>query len=117
VLRERRRQAVRALSGGQQQMVAVGRAIMSNPALLMLDEPSLGIAPLLVAAIMDALVEINRGGVAVLLVEQNVQAALTLAHRGYVLEGGRIARAGAAGDLLRDPHVRRAYLGPLAVGR
>ena len=117
VLRERRRQPVRALSGGQQQMVAVGRAIMSNPALLMLDEPSLGIAPLLVAAIMDALVEINRGGVAVLLVEQNVQAALTLAHRGYVLEGGRIARAGAAGDLLRDPHVRRAYLGPLAVGR
>jgi len=114
VLRERRRQAVRALSGGQQQMVAVGRAIMSNPALLMLDEPSLGIAPLLVAAIMDALVEINRGGVAVLLVEQNVHAALGLAHRAYVLESGRIVREGAGAALLEDAEIRRAYLGPLA---
>jgi ABC-type branched-subunit amino acid transport system ATPase component len=114
-LRERRRQLVRALSGGQQQMVAVGRALMTNPALLMLDEPSLGIAPRLVAAIFAALAEINRGGVAVFLVEQNVQAALTLAHRAYVLESGRIASHGAAADVLRDPHVRRAYLGPLAV--
>jgi branched-chain amino acid transport system ATP-binding protein len=114
-LRQRRRQLVRALSGGQQQMVAVGRALMTNPKLLMLDEPSLGIAPRLVRAIMDALAEINRHGVAVFLVEQNVQAALGLAHRAYVLESGRVALQGPAADLLRDPHVRRAYLGPLAV--
>jgi len=114
VLRERRRQVVRALSGGQQQMVAVGRALMSQPRLLMLDEPSLGIAPRLVTAILDALVAINRDGVGVLLVEQNVPAALSLAHRAYVMEGGRIAREGTAVDLLRDPDVRRAYLGPLA---
>jgi branched-chain amino acid transport system ATP-binding protein len=97
-------------------MVAVGRALMTSPRLLMLDEPSLGIAPRLVSAILDALLEINRGGVGVFLVEQNVQAALTLAHRAYILEGGRIAGEGRAADLLRDPHVRRAYLGPLAVG-
>ena len=114
-LRDRRRQLVRSLSGGQQQMVAVGRALMTNPRLLMLDEPSLGIAPRLVRSIMESLAEINRGGVAVFLVEQNVQAALGLAHRGYVLESGRIAGHGSAADLLRDPHVRRAYLGPLAV--
>ena len=114
-LRERRRQLVRALSGGQQQMVAVGRALMTNPKLLMLDEPSLGLAPRLVRDIMDALAEINRGGVAVFLVEQNVQAALGLAHRAYVLESGRIALQGPAVELQRDPHVRRAYLGPLAV--
>jgi branched-chain amino acid transport system ATP-binding protein len=114
-LRDRRRQLVRSLSGGQQQMVAVGRALMTSPRLLMLDEPSLGIAPRLVRSIMESLAAINRGGVAVFLVEQNVQAALGLAHRGYVLESGRIAGHGSAADLLRDPHVRRAYLGPLAV--
>ncbi|HEU5196398.1 MAG TPA: ABC transporter ATP-binding protein [Methylomirabilota bacterium] len=114
-LRQRRRQLVRALSGGQQQMVAVGRALMAQPRLLMLDEPSLGIAPRLVASIFEALGEINRAGVAVFLVEQNVQAALTLAHRAYVLESGRVASQGAARDLLNDPHVRRAYLGPLAI--
>jgi branched-chain amino acid transport system ATP-binding protein len=114
-LRDRRRQLVRSLSGGQQQMVAVGRALMAQPRLLMLDEPSLGIAPRLVASIFEALGEINRAGVAVFLVEQNVQAALTLAHRAYVLESGRIALAGSAADVLREPHVRRAYLGPLAV--
>ncbi len=110
----RRRQMVRALSGGQQQMVAVGRALMASPRLLMLDEPSLGLAPLLVRAILDALVEINRAGVAILLVEQNVRAALTLAHRAYILEGGRVVGEGDGAALLHDPHVRRAYLGPLA---
>ncbi len=115
-LRARRRQIVRALSGGQQQMVAVGRALMASPRLLMLDEPSLGIAPLLVRRILDALVEINRAGVAVFLVEQNVRAALTLAHRAYILEGGRVVGEGEGPALLRDAHVRRAYLGPLAAG-
>ena len=115
VLRERGRMLVRALSGGQQQMVAVARALMTNPRLLMLDEPSLGLAPRLVHSILEALVEINRSGVAVFLVEQNVPAALALAHRAYVLESGRIVGEGRGDELLRDPHVRRAYLGPLAV--
>ncbi len=114
ILRERRRQIVRLLSGGQQQMVSVGRALMTNPALLMLDEPSLGLAPLMVQAILEVLVEINRGGVAVFLVEQNVRAALTLAHRAYILETGRIVGEGSGAELLQDPNVRRAYLGPLA---
>jgi branched-chain amino acid transport system ATP-binding protein len=115
VLRERRRQTVSALSGGQQQMVAVGRALMTNPRLLMLDEPSLGIAPRLVGAILDALGAINAAGVAVFLVEQNVHAALRLAHRAYVLENGRLVGAGTGRELLADAHIRRAYLGPLAV--
>ena len=102
------------MSGGQQQMVSVGRALMSNPTLLMLDEPTLGLAPLMVRAILDVLVEVNRGGVAVFLVEQNVRAALTLAHRAYILETGRIVGEGGGAELLQDPHVRRAYLGPLA---
>jgi branched-chain amino acid transport system ATP-binding protein len=114
VLCERRRQIVRLLSGGQQQMVAIGRALMTNPRLLMLDEPSLGLAPLMVRSILEALVEINRTGVAVFLVEQNVHAALTLAHRGYILETGCIVGEGSGVELLQDPHVRRAYLGPLA---
>ena len=114
ILRERRRQVVRQLSGGQQQMVSIGRALMTAPKLVMLDEPSLGIAPLLVRAIFEALHEINRSGVAVFLVEQNVHAALTLAHRGYILETGRVVGEGRGAELLHDPHVRRAYLGPLA---
>ena len=117
VLAERRRTAVQALSGGQQQMVAVGRALMASPRLLMLDEPSLGLAPRLVAAILEALVAINRDGVAIFLVEQNVPAALSLAHRGYLLEGGRIVGEGSGAGLMANEHVRRAYLGPLAVRR
>jgi len=116
VLAERRRERVGALSGGQQQMVAIGRALMSEPRLLMLDEPLLGIAPRLAASIFDALTEINRGGVAIFLVEQNVHAALGLVHRAYVLESGRIVREGTGAALLADAAVRRAYLGPLATG-
>ena len=114
-LLERRRQLAGSLSGGEQQMVAIGRALMTRPRLLMLDEPSLGLAPRLLEAIFEVLGEISRGGVSILLVEQNVQAALGLAHRGYVLESGRITGQGSGAALLRDPHVRRAYLGPLAV--
>jgi branched-chain amino acid transport system ATP-binding protein len=113
-LLERRDQLAGTLSGGERQMLAMGRALMGKPTLLMLDEPSLGIAPRLVRAILDALVEINRDGVAILLVEQNVRAALTLAHRAYILEGGRVVGEGAGPALLHDPHVRQAYLGPLA---
>jgi branched-chain amino acid transport system ATP-binding protein len=116
-LRERRRQHAGSLSGGEQQMVALGRALMSRPRLLMLDEPSLGLAPRVVEALFSVFAEINRAGVAVLLVEQNVRAALALAHRGYVLEHGRITGEGAAAALLEDPEVRRAYLGPLALAR
>jgi len=116
-LRERRRQLAGSLSGGEQQMVALGRALMTRPRLLMLDEPSLGLAPRVVEAIFAVFGEINRAGVAVFLVEQNVRAALALAHRGYVLEHGRIVAEAPAGALLDDPQVRKAYLGPLAVVR
>ena len=115
VLRDRRRQTVRSLSGGQQQMVAIGRALMTNPALLMLDEPSLGLAPRILESILIVLRDINLAGVAIFLVEQNVRAALELAHRAYVLEGGRITGEGTGRALLDDPHIRRAYLGPLAL--
>ena len=116
-LRERRRQLAGSLSGGEQQMVAIGRALMTRPRLLMLDEPSLGLAPRVVVAIFAVFGEINRAGVAVLLVEQNVRAALVLAHRAYLLEHGRIVGEGPAAALLADPQVRQAYLGPLAVAR
>jgi len=114
VLRERRRQLVSSLSGGQQQMVAIGRALMAAPRLLILDEPSLGLAPRVVESILGVLGDINRRGVSILLVEQNVHAALGLAHRAYILESGRVAGEGTGRALLDDPHVRRAYLGPLA---
>lgn len=110
-LRERRRQVAGALSGGEQQMVAIGRGLMSRPRLLMLDEPSLGLAPMLVTAIFNIIREINRDGATILLVEQNVFRALKLSHRGYILENGRIVAEGPSQRLLRDPQVRTAYLG------
>jgi len=110
-LAERRQQLGGTLSGGEQQMLTIGRALMANPRLLLLDEPSLGLAPLLVRLIFDTIREINAQGVTVLLVEQNARAALKIAHRAYVLETGKIALAGSAAALLADERVRKAYLG------
>ncbi len=110
-LRERRKQNAGTLSGGEQQMLAIGRALMSRPRLLLLDEPSLGLAPLLVREIFKTIAEINRRGVTVLLVEQNAHMALSLARRGYVLETGRVALEDTAANLLRNQEVKKAYLG------
>lgn len=111
VLKERQKQISGTLSGGEQQMVAIGRGMMAGPTLLMLDEPSLGLAPILVEEVFRVITEINRLGVTVLLVEQNTQHALTLAHRGFVMELGRIALSGSGSDLLANSNVRKAYLG------
>ena len=110
-LRERTAQAAGTLSGGEQQMLAIGRALMALPKLLMLDEPSLGLAPLLVKEIFHTISEINRAGTTVLLVEQNTRQALALSRRGYVLENGRIVLVGTGEELLGNEHVKRAYLG------
>jgi len=111
ILSKRRRQSAGTLSGGEQQMLAIGRGLMANPRLLMLDEPSLGLAPALVDGIFDVLTELNRQGTTLLLVEQNANVALSIAHRGYVLETGVIVKQGLAQDLLDDEEVRQAYLG------
>ncbi len=111
ILAERRNQAGGTLSGGEQQMLAVGRAIMARPKLLLLDEPSLGLAPLIVKRIFEVIGELNQQGVTVLLVEQNARMALKLAHRGYVMETGRITLTDRAAALLNDPAVQGAYLG------
>jgi branched-chain amino acid transport system ATP-binding protein len=111
ILSERRRQIAGTLSGGEQQMLAVARALMSRPRLLLLDEPSLGLAPQVVARIFGVLREVNDAGVALLVVEQNAHKALQLAHRGYVLETGQVTMTGTGRDLLASPEVRRAYLG------
>src|SRR5262249_30329284 len=108
---ERRRQLAGTLSGGEQQMCAIGRGLMACPTLLMLDEPSLGLAPGMVRAIFDTLRQINAQGLTVLLVEQNVLRSLQLSHRGYVLENGRIALEGSSDELLRSAHIKQAYLG------
>jgi len=110
-LKEREKQVGGTLSGGEQQMLAVGRALMSRPKLLLLDEPSMGLAPMLIQQIFDIVVEINQQGTTVLLVEQNAQQALSRAHRGYVLETGRIVKTGTGAELLTDPSVKDAYLG------
>ncbi|MFN7195263.1 MAG: ABC transporter ATP-binding protein [bacterium] len=111
ILKEKRALQAAGLSGGQQQMLAIGRALMSQPRLLLLDEPSMGLAPVLVDQILEAVVALKRAGVTVLLVEQNASAALAIADRGYVIETGRIAHGGTGAALLHDPAVREAYLG------
>ena len=110
-LKERRRQIAGTLSGGEQQMLAMGRALMSKPTLMMLDEPSMGLAPILVEQIFDIVQELNRHGTTILLVEQNAQMALSVAHRGYVLETGKIVTTGSGEELLEDEAVKKAYLG------
>jgi len=110
-LRERLGQPGGTLSGGEQQMLAIGRSLMSNPSLLMLDEPSLGLAPLMVEKIFERIVELNRSGLTVLLVEQNASFALDISHRAYVLETGAVILDGPSADLARDERVRKAYLG------
>jgi branched-chain amino acid transport system ATP-binding protein len=110
-LKERRRQIAGTLSGGEQQMLAIARALMSRPRLLLLDEPSMGLAPLMVEKIFEVIRAIASEGVTMLLVEQNARLALEASHRGYVLEGGVVALSGQAGALLHDPRIREAYLG------
>jgi branched-chain amino acid transport system ATP-binding protein len=110
-LKERIRQPGGTLSGGEQQMLAVGRALMSRPKLMLLDEPSMGLAPMLIQQIFSIIAEINQQGTTILLVEQNAQQALSRAHRAYVLETGRIVKSGTGAELLHDPAVKDAYLG------
>jgi len=111
ILQERERQMAGTLSGGEQQMLAIGRALMSNPKLLILDEPSTGLSPLLVGQVFRSLEQLGREGMTVLLLEQNVRHALAMCHRGYVLENGRIVKEGKARELLHDPEIQKAYLG------
>ena len=111
VLAEKRQLLAGGLSGGQQQMLAIGRALMGRPKLLLLDEPSLGLSPLLVDQILEAIVSLKKDGITVLLVEQNASAALAIADRGYVLETGKVAYSGAGSALLADPQIKAAYLG------
>ena len=110
-LKERRSQVAGTLSGGEQQMLAMGRALMSHPKLLMLDEPSMGLAPILVEQIFDIIQDLNRKGSTILLVEQNAQMALSVAHRGYVMETGKIVATSSGAELIESPEIKRAYLG------
>lgn len=117
VLAQRRSSIAGYLSGGEQQMLAIGQALMTSPRLLLLDEPTLGLAPLFVQQLRDIIVEINRAGTAVLLVEQNASMALSIAHHGYVLETGKVVKEGSAAELLDDADIREFYLGRVDVGR
>ena len=110
-LKEREKQLAGTLSGGEQQMLAMGRALMSKPKLMMMDEPSMGLAPILVEQIFDIIKELHQAGTTILLVEQNAQVALSIADRAYVLETGMISMSGDAKELLSDPRVQKAYLG------
>jgi branched-chain amino acid transport system ATP-binding protein len=110
-LAERKKQLARTLSGGEQQMLAMGRALMSTPRLLLLDEPSMGLAPMLVEKIFEIIKEINKSGTTIMLVEQNAHMALSIANRAYVLETGKVVLQGGAAELAADPEVRKAYLG------
>ncbi|HDH97825.1 MAG TPA: ATP-binding cassette domain-containing protein, partial [Deltaproteobacteria bacterium] len=110
-LNERLKQKAGTLSGGEQQMLAMGRGLMSRPALLMLDEPSLGLAPILVSTIFEIIRQIHEQGRSILLIEQNVYHALNLSNRGYVLENGRVVLSGVSKELLENPHIRKTYLG------
>ncbi len=110
-LKERLSQKAGTLSGGEQQMLAMGRGLMSLPAIMMLDEPSLGLAPVLVSTIFEIIEKINRQGTAILLIEQNVFHSLNISNRGYVLENGQVALSGAGPELLENPHIRKTYLG------
>lgn len=111
ILKERRKQIAGTLSGGEQQMLAIGRALMSSPKLLMMDEPSMGLAPILVQEIFAIIQQINQDGITILLVEQNAHMALTISHRAYVLETGHVVKSGPSRELLVDPDVQKAYLG------
>jgi branched-chain amino acid transport system ATP-binding protein len=113
-LKERRRQTAGTLSGGEQQMLAMGRALMSRPKLLLLDEPSMGLAPLMVQKVFETVLQVSGEGVTILLIEQNAKLALEVSHRGYVMESGLITLSGEAKALLHDPAVRAAYLGEVA---
>ena len=111
VLRKKQKLLAQTLSGGEQQMLVIGRSLMSNPELLILDEPSLGLAPIIVAKVFDTLRQINEEGVAILLVEQNIRDSLNIANRGYVLEEGKIIIEGEGRELLSNEHIKEVYLG------
>jgi branched-chain amino acid transport system ATP-binding protein len=111
ILQERKGQLAGTLSGGEQQMLAIARALMAKPSMIVLDEPSLGLSPLLVTSVLDAIAKLNREGLSILLVEQNVQHALEISHRGYIIENGRIVREGPSSELLHDDQIQASYLG------
>lgn len=111
ILQERKRQLAGTLSGGEQQMLAIARALMAKPSMIVLDEPSLGLSPLLVTSVLDAIRKLNEEGLTILLVEQNVHHALEMSHRGYILETGRIVKEGLSSELLHDDQVQASYLG------
>ena len=111
ILQERKGQLAGTLSGGEQQMLAIARALMNKPSMIVLDEPSLGLSPLFVTSVLDAIKQLNREGLSILLVEQNVHHALEMSHRGYIIETGRIVREGSSSELLNDDQIQSSYLG------